>query len=132
MYTPFSPDVAAPGLLLFAALPALLLALALIVFLEAFVLWLVRWARFGRSLLASLAANLLSAVVGAVLTLLFLLRIDSWIMIGVAFLLSILIEAPVLMLFRRGAARACWIAALEMNLLSYGLVIAPLYALVLR
>lgn len=132
MYTPFSADVAAPGLLLFAALPALLLGLALIVFLEAFVLWLVRWARFGRSLLASLAANLLSAVVGAVLTLLFLLRVDSWIMIGVAFLLSILIEAPVLMLFRRGAARACWIAALEMNLLSYGLVIAPFYALVWR
>jgi len=43
------------------------------------------------------------------------------------FLLSVLIEGGVLMLFKRGAPRANWVAALAANAASYLIIILPLF-----
>jgi hypothetical protein len=45
----------------------------------------------------------------------------------VEFLLSVLVEGGILVLFKRGAARENWLAALLANLASYLLVILPVY-----
>lgn len=121
-------DVAGPGLILFAlgaSLGILLIVMLVIVVLEAVMLALLKWGGFGRSLLASLVMNLATTLVGfgvmVFMTEAFLLSML------VGFILSVLIEAGVLMLFKRGAARANWIAALVANAASYLLVLLPLF-----
>jgi hypothetical protein len=120
-------DVYGPGLVeLLAAGLAVLLGLYLAVsLLETGVLLLLRWDGFKRCLQASLLMNLVSTLAGFAL-LWFLLPLGEtglWI----SMLLSVLIEAGVLALFRRSAWRANLTAAAAANLASYLVLVLPVY-----
>jgi ABC-type multidrug transport system permease subunit len=90
--------------------------------LEAWVLHLIKWGTFRESFLPSLVMNLTSSLVGGGLVLVGLGEVTLPGVIA-AFLLSILIEFGILMLFRRGETRKNLKAALYANALSYGLII---------
>ena len=122
-------DVAGPGVLLFmvgAGLGGLCILTLVITLLEAIVLLLLKWGSFGRSLAAALVMNLVTTMIGFGM-LVFMKGDAVYLGLLLDFLLSILIEGGVLMLFRRGAARANWIASLNANAASYLIIILPIF-----
>lgn len=121
-------DIAGPQAL-FASLGlgavALIFGTLIIVFIEAAVLKLLKWGTFKRGLLAAFTMNLVTTLIG--FCGIALLLVTSAPVLIVEFLLSVLIEGGILMLFKRGAARGNWLAALLANLASYLLIILPAY-----
>ena len=93
------------------------LLLAAVVVIEALLLWLFRWGSPGRSALASFVMNAVSALVGALLD----LRMPDALVYG--FLLSVPIEAAVLVLFDRQRKLRSFVSALGTNVASYALLI---------
>jgi hypothetical protein len=113
-------DVAGPGLIvaLGVGLGLAVAGFVVIVFVEAGVLAALRWARFGRALVASLIMNVATTLVGIFVTgLLFSLGSAAWLLF--AFVASVLIEAGVLVLLNRPQARLGLIGALIANVITY-------------
>ena len=102
--------------------------------IEAVVMLLLKWDKFGQSLRVSLLMNVASTIfgIGGVLVSSLIGPIDMynenhiWIAVAVAFLLSILIEVGILISAKRGSARLNWLVSLTANTASYLLVILPL------
>lgn len=116
-------DVAGPGVIIVAAgmsLLVLMIFMAVITVLEAVVLVVMKWGTFWRSLLASFVMNAVTTLVGFVI-------LAGPVGLLVDFILSVLIEGVILLLFNRGASRKNWIAALVANGVSYLFVILPIY-----
>ena len=131
MFTSIPYDVVGPGVLLAIAafsVGALIVLTLIISVVEAIVMLLLKWDKFGRSLWASLLMNVTSTIFGGVLIALGLLG-GSYIWLAVAFLLSVLIEGGVLMLMKSGAARQNWIVSLTANVASYLFIILPIVLL---
>ena len=127
MHASLSFDVAGPGILVAAAVFGFgaLVALTLFIsFAESIVMVLLKWDKYGRSLLASLLMNVTSTIFGGILVAIGALY-SSFIWLAVAFVLSVLIEGGILLLMKRGAARQNWIASLLSNIVSYVLIILP-------
>jgi hypothetical protein len=97
--------------------------------IESLALWLLKWASFGRSLLASFLMNLASTIVGFILLAFSFYVANFYTLFLVEFLLSVLIEGGVLMLMKKGAARQNWIASLVANAASYGFLAVALLVL---
>ena len=119
-------DVAGPETFIAVAglgLIGLVIMTAVIVGLEAAILIVLKWGTPGRSLLAALVMNEVTTLVGFLVLL-------SPVGLFLDFVLSVLIEGVILMLFNRGALRKNWIAALAANGGSYLFVILPVYLLV--
>jgi hypothetical protein len=113
-------DVAGPGIFLAAGvgLGVGLAAFVVVVLVEAGVLSLMRWARFGRALLASLVMNVATTVVGLFVAALALSTgFGVWLLF--TFAASVLLEAGVLALMDRPKARLGAVAALVANLITY-------------
>ena len=133
MFASITHDVAGPGLVLALGGAALVVLTSIIIMVEFVVLLLMKWDRVWRSLLASFLMNVTSSIFGGVLAVVANGLFQSvWIFAIVSFILSVVIEAGVLMLMKRGSARQNWIAALAANLVSYLLVIIPLAAWINR
>jgi hypothetical protein len=121
-------DVAAPGLVLGAlalTLGALALLFALIVVIESAVLQGMRWGSFKACLKASFWMNLASTLFG-------FLGLGAAPALGVwgllsAWVLSVVIEALVLRRLNRQAVRRSWGIAFVANLVSYALILFPIY-----
>jgi len=127
MHTSLSYDVAGPGILIAAAIfsfGALVVLTLFISLAESIVMFLLKWDKYGRSLLASLLMNVTSTIFGGILIAIGALY-SSFLWLAAAFALSVLIEGGILMLMKRGAARQNWIASLLSNIVSYVLIIAP-------
>ena len=122
-------DVGGPALLVVAGggLLALIMAKAIITALESLVLWLLHWGTFKRALLAAFVMNLATTILGVGIVLFTVTLSYGGLLIDWA--LSILVEGGILMLFKSGAVRDNWLAALAANTASYLLVILPLYLL---
>lgn len=128
MFTSIPYDVGAPWVVIaavavFGVGAAIVLTLIISV-VESIVMLLLRWDKFGRCLWASLLMNVTSTIFGGVLIALGLFG-NSYFWLAAAFVLSVLIEAGVLMLMKRGAARQNWIASLIANLVSYLFILLP-------
>ena len=118
-------DVAGPGLIVAAGLLALCIVSLPIILLESLVLWRLHWGTFKRSLLVALIMNVATFILG-IGVVPFTLPLGIWGFL-IDYAISVLVEGGILMLFKRGAARENWIAALAANTLSYLLVMLPLY-----
>lgn len=132
MFSPILFDVGGPGLLIGLAIIGILgLALVFlgIPLLEAGVLVLLKWDRFGRSFWAALVANTTTSILGFVVNF-FLNDYFSFVWFATTFILSVLIEGAILNFFKRNATRENWRAALFTNLASYILIILPAVLLV--
>ena len=95
--------------------------------IEAVVMLLLKWDKFGYSLQISLLMNVTSTIfgIGSVLvgTMEFNNGFLTWSAVAIAFLLSVLIEGGILMLMKLDAARLNWIVSLTANVASYLLII---------
>jgi hypothetical protein len=122
-------DVGGPALLLVAGGGFLALCAAIVVIsvLECLVLWLMHWGSFKRALLAAFVMNIATTILGVGIVP-FTISLGYWGLL-IDLLLSILAEGGILMLFKSGAARQNWLAALAANTASYVLIILPLYLL---
>jgi hypothetical protein len=113
-------DVAGPGLIIAAGVG---LGLAVggfvaVVLIEAGILAALRWNRLGRSLVASLLMNVATTLAGLLLaSLIFTFGYVLWLLL--AFVLSVLIEAGVLVLLDRPQTRLGLISALVANVVTY-------------
>jgi hypothetical protein len=90
---------------------------------EAIVLWLAAWSGPSRSALASLLMNMVTTIVGFMF-----LNWDArqvWLFIVVTWALSVIIEAGVLMLLKRGAVWESLRVSLIANVASYALIVMP-------
>jgi hypothetical protein len=127
MHYSISLDIAGPGLLyaVGGSLLGLCFATAIIIILESLVLWRLHWGSFKRALLAGFVMNFVTATLGMGVVL-FTLQLGWW-GLFIDFVLSFLAEGGILMLFKPGANRENWLAALILNCASYILVILPLY-----
>ncbi|MCJ7432242.1 MAG: hypothetical protein MUO77_02005 [Anaerolineales bacterium] len=126
MFTSIPFDVGVPWVLIAVfSLGAMIVLTLIISVVEAIVMLLLKWDKFVRCLLASLLMNVTSTIFGGVLVALGLLG-NSYLWLAAAFVLSVLIEAGVLMLMKRGAALQNWIASLAANLVSYLFIILPI------
>lgn len=131
-------DVAGPEVLL-AGLAfgcvVFIIGSLIIILIEAAVLKLLKWGTFSRSLLAEFVANIVTTLIGLIWLAINYLGLASQIAISspqglvLAFILSVVIESGILMLFKRGATRENWVASLATNAASYLLVILPAYLL---
>jgi hypothetical protein len=123
MFASIPPDVAGPGVFILFGLAAFLVFSAIVLVLEAVLLWLIRWDTFGRSLLSSFLMNLTSTVLGVLLIGLLLTGLlNSFLGFTIAFVLSVLIEVIILMMIKRDAVRENWRAAIIANFTSYTLL----------
>lgn len=121
-------DVIAPGMVLLSlgmGLVAICLLTLLIALIEAVVLTLLKWNIFPRSLLAAAITNIASSLVGGLL--LIFLQDLPLIWVVITFLLSVVIEAAILVRIQPGAGRRAWLLSLLANLASYLLLILPAY-----
>ncbi|MBE0408837.1 MAG: hypothetical protein IBX69_03805 [Anaerolineales bacterium] len=127
-------DVYLPGLILpllnVYGLFGLFAFLVVLLLLETLVLVLVKWAGFGRALLASLLMNLISTILGVILDLT-LWDWQLWWVILIAFAASVIVEGGVLMLMKQTTFRLNIIAAVAANLASYLILILPAYLFVM-
>jgi hypothetical protein len=116
------PDIPAP--VLAEELGGIGVVLAIGVFIvEAIVLWLAAWSGPSRSALASLLMNVVTSIVGFAF-----LNWDArqvWLFVVVTWALSVIIEAGVLMLLKRGAFVENVRASLIANVASYALIVMP-------
>jgi hypothetical protein len=116
------PDAGGAALLVALGVAAIVL-LVLVVIGEGVILWLLKWGAFWRSQLASLLANIASLIVGGFML---ALGIDSMpLFLGIAFVLTLLVEGGVLLLLKRGATAENWRAALIVNVVSYAVILIP-------
>jgi hypothetical protein len=135
MPTPIVGDFFAGPVIMIYGVVAGLIAFVPVVVIEATVLWLLKWGSFGRSLRDSAVANLVSMLLGLVFALVFALVFQSYewytwpplIFGGVAWVLSILIEACTLGWLEHYESRRTEIAAVVINTVSY-LVLAGVVA----
>jgi hypothetical protein len=108
----------------------LIISTLLISVIEAGVLFLLKWDKFGRCLLVSLLTNVISTVFGIGSAMVgsfgFFASTSIWVAVIAAFVLSVLIEVVVLMMLKRGDTRLNWLASLAANSASYLLIILPL------
>ena len=104
--------------------------LAILLLLETLVLVLIKWAGFGRALLAALVMNLVSTIIGVILDFA-LWDWQIWWVILIAFAVSVMVEGGVLMLMKRTAPRQNFIAAVAANLASYLIMIIPAYLILM-
>jgi len=121
-------DVAAPGLVLGAlalTLGALALLFALIVVIESAVLQWMSWGSFKDCLKASFWMNLASTLFGFI-GLGAAPAFGFWGLLA-AWVLSVVIEALVLGRLNRQAGRGSWGVAFVANLVSYALILFPIY-----
>ena len=121
-------DAIKPGLSLLAISlggVALCLITILVALVEGVVLTLFKWNTFPRSLLAAGIANLVSALVGGAL--LVFLQALPVLWMGVAFVLSILIEGAILLKIQLESGRRAWLVVLMANVASYLILILPAY-----
>lgn len=114
------PDAAGPALLVGIGLIAAL-ALAIIFLVEALILWRLGWATFWRSLAGALVANIASAAVGLIFVL-FWRPPALTLFLVLSFVVSVVVEAGILILFKRNAVAENWRASLILNVVSYVLV----------
>ncbi|MFU8773980.1 MAG: hypothetical protein ACNA8H_16365, partial [Anaerolineales bacterium] len=115
-------DVYLPGLILpllnVYGLFGLFAFLVVLLLLETLVLVLVKWAGFGKALLAALFMNLVSTIIGLILDFT-LWDWQLWWVILIAFAASVIVEGGVLMLMKQTTPRLNIIAAVAANLASY-------------
>lgn len=117
-------DAAGPAILIvFGVIFGGLLS-ALILLVETLLLWRLRWASLGRSFLGALLANVASGILGFLWFSIYLVRAEppGLIFYAGSFVLSILVEAGVLMLLKRAARQENWRASLIVNTASYALI----------
>ena len=122
-------DVISGPALLVGGIAAATIAMTVAIASETVVLLLMHWAGFWRCVRDALIANLASGIVGIVLSLLFaspLLGLESpWPIVIVSLILSVVIEGAILRwLGPQQPSQRPWVAALVMNLVSYGLLAA--------
>ena len=102
----------------------------LISVIEAVVLFLLKWNKFGWCLLVSLLVNVISTIFGISSAMVgsfgFFSNSSIWLAVVIAFVLSVLIEGLLLMLVKRGETRQNWLVSLIANSTSYLLIIMPL------
>ena len=108
----------------------LIISTLLISTMEAVVLLLLKWDKFGRSLWVSLLMNGISTVfgIGSATAGTFGIFTNSsiWVAVIIAFLLSVFLEGVVLIVVKRGETRRNWLVSLTANCASYVLIILPL------
>jgi hypothetical protein len=96
---------------------------AVIVLVEALVLRWLQWAPFRRCLKDAMLMNLATTVLGGVIYGLLIFTTDLRVLepldLALSFVLSVLIEAGILVLSKRQAGRQVWPASLAANVLSY-------------
>jgi hypothetical protein len=112
-------------LLLVLGFLALLVVNLIIALFEGVTLTLLRWNHFRTCLYSSLIMNLVTGVINGAL--LILLQHSPFVWLPVSFIISILIDAFILMYFKRDALRQDTFYALLVNLVSYVLFILPAY-----
>lgn len=124
----------AGGPVLFAAFGAAAFTAAILVAipLEALLLRLLKWASIGRCFLDSLIMNAVSTLLGVVLVVVaggVGIAVfaegdpaDLWLVLAVAFALTVISEALVLMISRRGSGWRAWVAGLVVNVASYAVI----------
>jgi uncharacterized membrane protein len=112
-------------LLLVLGFLALLVVNLIIALFEGVTLTLLRWNPFRTCLYSSLIMNLVTGVINGAL--LILLQHSPFVWLPVSFIISILIDAFILMYFKRDALRQDTFYALLVNLVSYVLFILPAY-----
>ena len=120
---PIDVAIAAPILLIGLGIALFILVVCLIIVIESAVLQLMGWGELRRSLVGAFWMNLASSLVGLV----FLLLIPSfgrWPLLA-SWVLTVMIEALVLMRLKPGARRHNWLVSLIANLASYLIVIVP-------
>ena len=113
---------------------SLIIPTLIISVIEAVVMLLLKWDKFGQSLRVSLLMNVASTVfgIGGVLAssligpINFIIENSIWLAVAIAFLLTILIEVGILIWAKQGAKRLNWLVGLIANIVSYLLVILPL------
>jgi hypothetical protein len=117
------PDAGGAALLVALGIAAVII-LVLVVIGEGVILRLLKWGTFWRSQMASLLANIASLIVGGFML---AFNINSVpVFLGIAFVLTVLVEAGVLMLMKRGASGENWRASLIINVVSYVMLAAVL------
>lgn len=127
MYLAFPIDIPGPGLVyaIGGGLLALVFISILITLLEFLVLWRMGWGKWYYSLLAAFLTNIGTTTLGATVVV-FTMSL-GFIGLLIDFSLSVVVEALILMLLKRGAARQNWLASLAANTVSYLLIILPLF-----
>jgi hypothetical protein len=112
-------------LLLLLGFLALLVLDLIIALVEGVTLTLLRWKPFRTCLYVALIMNIVSGIVNGLL--LILLQRSPFIWLSVSFTLSILIEAFILMYFKRDTLFQDGLFSVLVNLASYVLIILPAY-----
>jgi hypothetical protein len=107
-------------LVIFICLITLLIAL-----IEAVVMTLLRWDTFRRCSLVSLVMNIASMLANVILLAVF--HNPNLIILLTGWLISVLIDSGILMIFKRRAVRQNLIVAVIANTLSYLILIAPAF-----
>jgi hypothetical protein len=103
----------------------LILLTLLIAVIEMLVLQLLAWGDFYHALKTAIVMNMASSLVCT--GLLFLVpRPELW-GLGIAWLLSVIIEGNIMLRVKPGVACSNWTAAIIVNLVSYLLLIVPAY-----
>jgi hypothetical protein len=108
-----------------AGLAGAVVGAVLIVLVEALVLRFMGWGPFGRALVSAFLMNLASFVVG-IFYLPLLGRINGWVWVIGAFILSVLVEAGVLALHRKVPYGRAMVPVLVSNAVTY----APIAVLI--
>jgi hypothetical protein len=114
---------------LIAFIVGLIIFILIISMIESGVMVLLKWDTFKRSLTVSLRMNAASTIFGMGGVLMSVMGLDKfsiWLVIAIAFLLSVLIEGGILMLSKRDTPRLNWTVSLIANVTSYLVVILPL------
>jgi hypothetical protein len=108
----------------------LIISTLLISLIEAAVMFLLKWDKFGKCLWVSLLVNVISTVFGIGGAMVgsygFFTNTSIWLAVVIAFILSVLIEGLLLMLVKRGETRLNWFVSLVANGVSYLFIILPL------
>jgi hypothetical protein len=121
-------NVATPGVILgmlLGGIAVLILVIFLIAIIETVILTLVGWEEFKKSLVVSVIMNIASGIVGGLLLVLFPQPTISG--LGIAMILSILIEGWIMIRFRPNVVRLTFFAVILANTISYAIVIFPAY-----
>jgi hypothetical protein len=126
---PLPLDVIGPGIVVAlgvgGAVAAMLLVVVVVV--EAVILRLMRWGTLWRSLRASFVMNLVSGVAGVFIVGAAVLGgVPAWVL--VTYVLTLVLEGAVLMLFKRGHVRQNVLAVLVANTVTY-VPLGVLYAI---
>jgi len=120
-------DVGAPVFLIGYAifgLGTLIISVIMITLIESVVLYLFRWDHYRRSLWASFLMNAATSILGTIMV---LAGLDeaSLELFFFAFLLSVLVEAQILLMMKYRAVRQNWMIAFVANMVSYLFMALP-------